>query len=550
MTYNGKGNTTVTEFFRVTGDGVTANWTFDLENIKDAGAKISVHKVDDPNFSPSVSNPSVEQLANITKEMLSESQCKVTFTSSAPVLPIAARREIQSYVCDAVSTIANAGGVPADYLLISSTTVDYYIWFNVTDGSVVDPAVAARTGIQVDVLLADTAQQVSDKIAAEINTNYRDIFFAHNASLVGVVYTPSTTVVIENEVGGVTTDGTDGSLNLVGNWAYSNVQQGAAEIFSYYLVSVTGKAEGIKTQEMVLFTNTNGAKDQIYAINPQGSSLIDVTNDISYNYNEVTISADGKKAVFICDATGNFEVYISDFSLTRGIHNKVKLSNHAGAKPFSPVITKDNDLVIWTTVTGANSASEFHAYRISTSTLTNMGTSSESVYVQANYTARADFLTIPPSEKYLLMGTREGNISRWFFTTMGLEIGNTVPSVNKSYDVTNGVSGQANSRAVERVDVNATEDKVLITVNAAQPSTWVADWDKTTRIASNHTKIGGGTTTNQEKFGTFSPDGTEYVYRKIGGGDNDIRISDITGVFRITLHVGGDEPTWALVVGE
>lgn len=43
-----------------------------------------------------------------------------------------------------------AGSLSGVYFLVSSTTINYYVWFNV-DGGSTDPAVAGRTGIEIDI---------------------------------------------------------------------------------------------------------------------------------------------------------------------------------------------------------------------------------------------------------------------------------------------------------------------------------------------------------------------------------------------------------------
>jgi len=59
----------------------------------------------------------------------------------------------------------------AEHFLFSSESTEYYGWWNVTDGanSQTDPAVASRTGVQIDVLDADTADQKAAKAQAAID---------------------------------------------------------------------------------------------------------------------------------------------------------------------------------------------------------------------------------------------------------------------------------------------------------------------------------------------------------------------------------------------
>ena len=63
---------------------------------------------------------------------------------------------------------ATPAGLQSKYFLISSTTVDYYIWYN-TDGGGTDPTVPNATGIQVPIVTGDSAVSISTKTAAAIN---------------------------------------------------------------------------------------------------------------------------------------------------------------------------------------------------------------------------------------------------------------------------------------------------------------------------------------------------------------------------------------------
>jgi len=58
------------------------------------------------------------------------------------------------------------------YWFISSTDVDYYVWYNT--GASVDPAIAGRTGIQVAVTTANTATEVAIATYNKIVTYIRD----------------------------------------------------------------------------------------------------------------------------------------------------------------------------------------------------------------------------------------------------------------------------------------------------------------------------------------------------------------------------------------
>lgn len=57
------------------------------------------------------------------------------------------------------------------YFSLSQPTGDYYVWFNVTDGTETqaDPAVLGKVGIEVAVLAADTSAQLASKAQVAIN---------------------------------------------------------------------------------------------------------------------------------------------------------------------------------------------------------------------------------------------------------------------------------------------------------------------------------------------------------------------------------------------
>jgi len=85
-----------------------------------------------------------------------------------------------------------------EYFTISSPTTDYYVWYDIEDGSA-DPSIVGPTGIEVDILSTDTAAQVATKTAAVI-------------ALVADFHAPTptgTTLTITNAVAGAATDSAD-----------------------------------------------------------------------------------------------------------------------------------------------------------------------------------------------------------------------------------------------------------------------------------------------------------------------------------------------------
>ncbi len=90
-----------------------------------------------------------------------------------------------------------AGSLNSKYFLASSTTADYYFWFD--DGAGVDPAIAGRTGIHVSYTDGDTASTIGGLIRAA-------------AAGKGWTVTGATTqAILTNSPGGPSTPASDGA---------------------------------------------------------------------------------------------------------------------------------------------------------------------------------------------------------------------------------------------------------------------------------------------------------------------------------------------------
>lgn len=84
---------------------------------------------------------------------------------------------------------------------------EFYVWFDL-DGSSVDPAIAGRTGIEVDILTGETAEEVAAKTAAaiDLNANFRAKVNSSDLSQ----------VLIKSYYGGAVTQATtDGDTSFV-----------------------------------------------------------------------------------------------------------------------------------------------------------------------------------------------------------------------------------------------------------------------------------------------------------------------------------------------
>lgn len=99
-----------------------------------------------------------------------------------PLLPVAAGtsgfsifqylgsgdKYVASVTTNAASTLVVAPATPSKYFLISSATINYYVWFTV-DGVGQDPAVATKTGIQIYLLSTYGAQEVCQIVSEALN---------------------------------------------------------------------------------------------------------------------------------------------------------------------------------------------------------------------------------------------------------------------------------------------------------------------------------------------------------------------------------------------
>jgi len=69
---------------------------------------------------------------------------------------------------DEVTTAAESTLSGGEYFKVSSSTTDYYVWYDIDDGST-DPGITGRTGIEVEIVNGDTADQVAAKTKTAID---------------------------------------------------------------------------------------------------------------------------------------------------------------------------------------------------------------------------------------------------------------------------------------------------------------------------------------------------------------------------------------------
>lgn len=80
---------------------------------------------------------------------------------------------------------ATPAGLDGTHLLISSIDTDYYVWFDL-DNLSTDPAIAGRTGIEVDISTGDNAKAMTDALVSAMEAVVEGLdkaFYAESAGL-------------------------------------------------------------------------------------------------------------------------------------------------------------------------------------------------------------------------------------------------------------------------------------------------------------------------------------------------------------------------------
>lgn len=107
-------------------------------------------------------------------------------------------------------------GLAGKYFTIDSTTVPYYVWFDLNDGSS-DPAPNGKTGIEVNIATGDSDADIAGKVQAVLNNH-----LAFSATLA------TATVNVTNLVSGPATNATAGDSDAVVSTTTQGASSGAA----------------------------------------------------------------------------------------------------------------------------------------------------------------------------------------------------------------------------------------------------------------------------------------------------------------------------------
>ena len=95
----------------------------------------------------------------------------VNSADSAAVVAVKTMLALKGGEVTNVTTVAGSA-VPANsYFTISSTASAFYVWYQ-KDGTGIDPAISGKIGIEVDILTADTDDEVATKTHDAINNKY------------------------------------------------------------------------------------------------------------------------------------------------------------------------------------------------------------------------------------------------------------------------------------------------------------------------------------------------------------------------------------------
>ena len=197
--------------------------------------------------------------------------------------------------------------------LYDGTNAGFYFWFNVTDGTngpQTDPALVG-TGTQVNVLMADTPQQVAIKFAAIVD------------SLTGVFAAPvppSNVAIITNAVGGAATD-----ISATGSAAVVNVtSKGMTKGTFGHIYLKIGAAdyewsEIATTDSQSLIHEGDYRKLAIYSVDANGTQLDDSIDQNTHPIDVIVASQSTRNvAIEYTIPNPGDNVSAADFVLTEG----------------------------------------------------------------------------------------------------------------------------------------------------------------------------------------------------------------------------------------
>lgn len=220
-----------------------------------------------------------------------------------------------------------AGSLSGKYWLLSSTTVDYYVWYDISDGSV-DPAVSGRTGIEVDIAGNKPAASVATSTKAVI-----DALGAFGASVSGPV------VTVTNAVAGEVSQPLDGDtgFNIVvvtrgetGDSGHDESINQHINRASWELNTLTGRQ--LLARDLTEYYDGDGSDLLILRQWPI-NSVTSIYIDAGRSYGSDTLVSSDDYAYYDVRGTVGFD----GASLTPGMQS-VKITYNAGYTTIPPDI--------------------------------------------------------------------------------------------------------------------------------------------------------------------------------------------------------------------
>jgi len=307
--------------------------------------------------------------------------------------------EVTDITCDSYANTLETNANNS-YILLNSANdeVKYYLWFN--KGSGVDPAIAGRLGVTVDLtdLTGATANQIAQRLY-ETLLEFDDFNVAVNTNV----------VTITNTNNGNTEDAYSGSsspsIDIGTGWAISVTTQGDGEDASLNKVFLSGSESSALSIEET-------ARSLIYVINQDSNSPVTAT------YLSAENDLPGK-ILFENKALEDVPFYLSvgDFSLT---------------SQFSPTLTENQTIVSVKFSAGSNSPAKINkvAHGLSTGTevIVYSPNSSPAIYGKYPITVvDVDNFTVPVN----IITEDDPSANAFYFTPS--EVSDNLVSPNRIY---------------------------------------------------------------------------------------------------------------------
>jgi hypothetical protein len=252
-----------------------------------------------------------------------------------------------------ITDINAAGATPAGldgtHFLISTTATDYYVWYDLDDGSV-DPAVGGRTGIEVDIATGDSVIDIAEKTATALAVWSGGTDFTTQIRLAGgshfLISTPRNDYYVWYNLNGTSTDPDPGPPGIIGVEVGFSISDSAVDIATTTANELNGIAGGSEFNvtgpvgTVITVTNSDNGSvtpvmevDTVLLFTPlvTGAGSITIEVDIATGDSDADIAT---KTQAVLDAEADFKAYV--FAGTKVV---VSLTANGGATDAADVDT-------------------------------------------------------------------------------------------------------------------------------------------------------------------------------------------------------------------